>query len=128
MINESIIGIDVSVTSIEPRQNFASSFANLPQISREIYDNFVTDEKFIDRLFTKVQFNEFMYYNTSLFWMRIIDLKAKQGRVALTTENKEIRKTIVDKSFNIPQPIVLSLSQIGDVTNKIGKEQSLTYQ
>lgn len=122
IINEAIFGVDVSVVPIEPRQNFATSFANLPQISRETYDNFGADEKFLDRLLTK---EEFLYYNVALTWIRIVDLKAKQGRTALTTEEKEIRKATLDKVFNTPQPIALYLSQIGNVIDKMGKETEI---
>lgn len=65
---------------------------------------------------------EFDYYTTALLRFKLIDVKAKQGREALTTAEKNIRKAVQDKSFNVPQPLFIYLSQIGNITDKMGKE------
>ena len=55
-------------------------------------------------------------------WLKLIDVKAKQGRQALTSQEKDIRKATQDIEFNVPQPIHAYISQIGNVTDGMGKE------
>jgi hypothetical protein len=43
--------------------------------------------------------------------MKLIDVKAKQSRQALSSE-KSIRKTIEETEFNVPQPIATSQSKL----------------
>ncbi|XP_026466111.1 uncharacterized protein LOC113369758 [Ctenocephalides felis] len=65
------------------------------------------------------------YYATSLLWMKLIDVKAKEGGVALTTEEKAIRKAVSDEHFNVPQRLFTYLVKIGNCTDKMGKETRL---
>jgi hypothetical protein len=58
-------------------------------------------------------------------WLKLIDVKANQRRQALTSAEKDIRKATHDAEFNVPQPIHVFLSQIGNVTDKMGKETEL---
>ena len=51
----------------------------------------------------------------------MIDVKAKQAKVALTTEEKAIRKATEDIEFNVPQPIATYLHQVVNYTDKMGK-------
>lgn len=62
-----------------------------------------------------------MYYSTALLWGRIIEIKAKQSRRALSTEEKEIRKALSSQALNLPKPLYLFIKSIGDVTDKMGK-------
>lgn len=48
---------------------------------------------------------EMAYYATPLLWMKLIDAKAKEGKVALTGEEKAIRKAVNDEQLNVPQPL-----------------------
>lgn len=118
IISEAIFGVDVRVTPITPHENFNSSYANLQTLSEETFDQYATDERQLDRV---IERSEFVYYTTSLLWMRLIDLKAKLAIEALTDEEQEIRTATVDETFNIPQPIYIYLAQIGDVVDKMGK-------
>ena len=61
-------------------------------------------------------------YATSLLWCKLIDVKAKEGSVALTSEEKAISKAVTDEQLNIPQPIYAMLSKMGNYTDKMGKE------
>lgn len=122
MISDAIFGVDVKVQAIDPRQNFSTSFARLPSISDEIFQQYRADNNLLDRHIVK---EEFVYYATALLWFKLIDVRAKQGRIALTSAEKDIRKAIQDKSFNVPQPLYIYLSQIGNVTDKMGKETEI---
>jgi hypothetical protein len=62
------------------------------------------------------------YYATSLLWFKLLDVKAKEGNVALTSEEKAIRKTVTDEQLNVPQPVYAMLSEVGNYTDKMGKE------
>jgi hypothetical protein len=65
---------------------------------------------------------EVAYYASSLQWMKLIDVKAKEGNVALSSEEKTIRKAVNDEQFNVPQPVFAMLSEIGNYTDKMRKE------
>lgn len=119
IISESIFGVDIRVTPIEPHQQFSSNYAKLPKLTEEVFDQYSGDEKYLDRTLERA---ELVYYTTGLLWMRLIDIKAKHTRTTLTSAEKDIRKATMDETFNVPQPIYAYLSQIGDVTDKMGKE------
>lgn len=119
IISEAIFGVDVAVTEIAPRQEFSASYNRLIDVSLETYQNLRADEKQIDRILMK---EEMAYYATSLLWMRLLDVKAKEGSVNLTSEEKAIRKAVTDEHFNVPQPMFAMLSEVGNFTDKMGKE------
>jgi hypothetical protein len=119
IISESIFGVDVSVTEIAPRQEFSASYNRVIDVSLETFQNLRADEKQLDRTLMK---EEMAYYATSLLWMRLLDIKAKEGTVNLTSEEKAIRKAVTDEQFNVPQPLFAILSQTGNFTDKMGKE------
>lgn len=119
IISEAIFGVDVSVTEIAPRQEFSASYNRLIDVSMETYQNLRADEKQLDRIIMK---EEMSYYTTSLLWMKLIDVKAKEGNQALTSEEKAIRKAVSEEHFNVPQPIFAMLHEIGNFTDKMGKE------
>lgn len=107
------------MTEIAPRQEFQASYNRIVDTALETYQNLRPDEKQLDRLIAK---EEMAYYTTSLLWMKLIDVKAKEGSIALTTEEKAIRKAISDEHFNVPQPLFAVLSEVGNYTDKMGKE------
>jgi len=119
IISEAIFGVDVSVTEIAPRQEFSASYNRIVDVSLETYQNLRADEKQLDRILMK---EEMAYYATSLLWMRLLDIKAKEGSVSLTSEEKAIRKATADEQFNVPQPMYSMLSETGNFTDKMGKE------
>lgn len=122
MIAESIFGVDISVAPIDPRQNFSANYSQLPNLSLETFANFEPDVKQLERTIVK---EEFCYYTTGLLWLKILDVKAKQGRQSLSSAEKDIRKETQDIEWNVPQPIYAYLSQIGNVTDIMGKEAEL---
>ena len=119
IISESIFGIDVSVTEIEPRQEFNASYNRIVDVALETHQNLRPDERHLERLMAK---EEMAYYATSMLWCKLIDVKAKEGSVTLTNEEEAIRKAVTDEQFNIPQPIYAMLSEVGNYTDKMGKE------
>jgi hypothetical protein len=58
---------------------------------------------------------------TGLLWFKLLDVRAKQGREALTSEERSIRKATEETEFNVPQPIATYLHQISQYTDKMGK-------
>jgi hypothetical protein len=58
-------------------------------------------------------------------WLRLLEIKAKQRMTALTSAEKDLRKATMDVEFNVPQPIHAFLMQMGNVTDKLGKETNL---
>jgi hypothetical protein len=119
IISEAIFGVDVHVVPIHPRDNFSTNLSKLPDFAVETYHPYKPDEKNFDRQLIK---EDLAYYSTGLMWLRLVDIKLKQGRQALTSAEKDIKKVTQDVEFNVPQPIHAFLTQIGSVTDKMGKE------
>jgi hypothetical protein len=122
IISEAILGVDITVHEIEPRQNFEANYSKLPDITVEVYNSIAVDENQLDRKMAK---EELCCYTTGLLWMRLLEVKAKQPNVALTSEEKAIRKSAANEIFNVPQPIYAYLQEIGTFTDKMGKETEL---
>lgn len=109
----------MTVTEIAPRQKFSASYNRLIDVSTDTYQNLRPHEKQLGRLMMK---EEMAYYSTALLWVKLIGVKAKEGSVALTREEKAIWKAVTDEQLNVPQPIYTMLSEIGNYTEKMGKE------
>ena len=90
LLAESIFGVDVTIIAIDSREDFSTSFTKLSEIAVETYNQCAIDERQIDRVLAK---EEMSYYATSLLWLKLIDVKVKQGRVALTSEERSLRKS-----------------------------------
>jgi hypothetical protein len=94
-------------------------YAQTVHLVTEVHHSYQPDEKHLDRQMIK----EYMvYYSMGLMWLRLIDIKAKQGRQALTSAEKDLRKGTQDVEFNVPQPIQAFLRQTRNVVDKMGKE------
>jgi hypothetical protein len=119
---ESIYGVDTYVVPLAPRVNFSTNFSKLPEIEREIFHSYEPDVKQLDRQLIPV---DLVYYSTGLLWLKLLDVKSKQGMTALTSAEKDLRKGTQDVEFNVPQPIQAYLAQIGSVTDKMGKQTYL---
>jgi hypothetical protein len=68
---------------------------------------------------------EMSYYTTALLQLRPLDVKAKQGDEYLTSAEMDIRKATSDDEFNVPQPLIIYLNEIGTYWDKMGKETRL---
>lgn len=68
---------------------------------------------------------ELSYYCTAMLWLRLIDIKAKNGLQALTREEKTLHKDTKDVVFNISQPLYIYLTSIGSIVDKMGKRTFL---
>jgi len=122
LISESVFGPNVTVVPIEPRQQFQSSYAAIPQLATEVYREYAKDVAQIDRKLVK---EELSYYFTALLWLRLIDIKAKNGLQALTREEKTLQKDTKDENYNVPQPFFTYLASIGSIVDKMGKRTFL---
>jgi hypothetical protein len=122
IISEAIFGVDVHVFPIHPREQFLTDLSKLPDIARETYHAYQPDEKHLDRQMVK---EDMVYYSTGLMWLRLTDIKAKQGRQTIISAEKDIKKATQDIEFNVPQLIHAFLTHIGSVTDKMGKETDL---
>jgi hypothetical protein len=108
----------VTIIAIEPQEDFSTSFTKLPEIAVETYNQCAIDERQIDRVLAK---EEMSYYATSLLWLKLIDVKAKQGWEALTSEERSLCKATEEMEFNVPQPVATYLHQIGQFSDKMGE-------
>lgn len=80
-----------------PKQSFRTNCSKLTDLAKETFARYEADTEDLSRVIVKEEFN---YYATGLLWMRIIDLKSKQGLVSLTSSEKDIRNEVVDKEFH----------------------------
>lgn len=122
IISEAIFGPNVTVLPIAPRQQFEASYAAIPQLAVEMFSEYQKDVHQMDRLMKK---EEIAYYCTAMLWLRLIDIKAKNGLQALTREEKTLHKDTKDETFNIPQPLHIYLTSIGSIVDKMGKRTFL---
>lgn len=58
-------------------------------------------------------------------WLRLLAIKAQQGRQALTSEEKDIRKEVQGDQFAVPLPVFIYLSQMGEIVDSGGKTTEL---
>lgn len=122
IISEAIFGVDVSVVAIAPLEEFNVNLSKIIDITLTTYQSMVPDVNQIERKFTK---EELAYYSTAMLWIRLIDIKSKQRRFALTSTEKEILKAAKDIAWTVPQPIYAFLMQMGNVIDRMGKETFL---
>lgn len=123
ILEESIFGIESSVVPINQDSTQTSNYSKLPNITDEVYDQISVVEQFIDRTLVK---EELRYYTTAMLTFRLIEIKAKQGREALTPTERQIRTMLREAKFKIPEPIFVYLSQIGRITDKAGQETDVS--
>lgn len=65
---------------------------------------------------SKVILPEYLdYYATALLWMRIVTLKQNNSQ-PLTTQEQDLLSMIQSTAFIVPEPILLQLRQIGNIT------------
>lgn len=113
------MGVDVSVTEIAPWQEFSAGNHQIVDLDLETYQNLRADEKQLNRVIAK---EEVVYYYIATLWFKLLDVNAKEGDRALTSEEKAIRKAVTDEKFNVPQPVYAMRSEIGNYVNKMSKE------
>lgn len=123
MLADSIFGSDVGVNPIVPHETFTPSLAKVIDICNSIYNQFPSEDKFLDRNFMQV---EFQYYGVAMTWFRMLDIKVKQGREALTPVEELVYNAMKDKEYSIPQPLYLYLVQLGTIHDKNGKTTELS--
>jgi hypothetical protein len=122
LVSEAIFGVDVKVQAIEPRQSFLANYSRLPTIADEIFSQYAVDNNMLNR---ELDSREFRYYATALLWLRLLEVKSKQNRMSLTSQEKDIRKMCQETTFNVPQPLFVYLLQVGDVMDGMGKVTEL---
>lgn len=87
-----------------------------------MYREYAKDVLMMERNMIK---EEMSYYFTGLLWLRLLDIKQKYGKTALTTEEKTLLKDTREDTYNVPQPYFLYSSSIGSVDDKMGKRTYL---
>lgn len=122
LISDAISCVGVTVFDIAPTQSFSSNFSRLPEIASEICDSYTPDVRQIERELVK---EEVSYYATGLLWLKLLQVKAKQTDHALTSTEENIREATMDEVFNVPQPLHVYLSEVGNHTDMMGKETNL---
>lgn len=78
---------------IAPNEQFTSIFAAVPPLAEEVYREYAKDVLMIERKMVKEKLS---YYFTGLLWLRLLDIKQKYGRTALTNEEKTLIKDTRD--------------------------------
>lgn len=121
---EAIFGTDISVVELAPLQSITPNLSKTVDVADSAYAEWATDDQMLARKMTQY---EFRYYVTSLTWLRIIDLKAKFSRTALTSAEKDIRKATEHMTFNVPAPVHVYLSSLGAVNDKAGKRTEVLF-
>lgn len=106
--------------SVDERQWFCSNLSKFTDLAGETFNKYEADTEELSRVMVKQEFN---YYATGLMWMRIIDLKSKQGMMSLTSAEKDIRNETIDKEWNVPQTLHAYLTQMGHTTDKLEKKR-----
>ena len=100
-----------------PRTTFNVSAPALIEITRQTYSELLTD----DSNLSKVLLPEYIdYYGTCMLWFRIINLKQKNSQ-RLTPAETDLLTLIQTAPFCIPEPILLQLKQLGNITTKTGQ-------
>jgi hypothetical protein len=83
LLEDSIFGTDVTIIPITPIEQFSTSYARLPEIAVETYNQYSIDETQMERVLVK---EDLPYYATGLLWAKLIDVKAKQSQESLSRE------------------------------------------
>lgn len=122
LIAKAIFAPNVSVVPVEPRQTFQENYAALPQLSFLMYREYAKDVKLIDREMIK---EELAYYSTAMLWLRLINVKSKQGLQELSNAEKTLLKDLKDEVYNISQPLHIYIMSIGAIVDKMGKRTYL---
>lgn len=122
LLDDAIFAPDVVITEMDPLETFEASFARLPEIVTSTYRMMSTDWKQMDRSLAK---EELSYYATSLLWLRLIDIKDKQGVKALSRAENQLKKSTEEIDFNVPQPIAVYLQNIGYFTDGMKKRTNI---
>lgn len=122
LIAEAIFAPNVSVVPVEPRQTFQENYAALPQLAFLMYREYAKDVKLIDRELIK---EELSYYSVAILWLRLINIKSKQGLQELTAAEKTLLKDLKDEVYNVPQPLHIYIMSIGAIVDKMRKRTFL---
>lgn len=98
-------------------EHIKTNYSNLEHIALQVFREYDIDNPQFDRQMIK---EEFVYYVVALFWVRLLDIKAKKCRVGLTDQEKSIHEAMAEITVNIPQPIYAYLTQMGDIEDEKG--------
>lgn len=109
--DSSLFASNMSVRENVQRQEFSPSAPALIEIARQTYAELITD----DTALSKVLLPEYLdYYATSMLWLRVITLKMKNSQPLTPTEEALLVQTQTT-SFNLPEPLLLQVKQLGNV-------------
>lgn len=118
ILSEAIYAPKVTIAELQPLEMFEANFSMLPNISNVIYRELEKDASQLDRAFTKEELN---YYTTALLWLRLLDIKKKNGRQNLTQAEKDLLRTTENDTYTVPAPVYAYLQSVGNVKDTMGK-------
>nr|APG78319.1 putative capsid protein [Wuhan Millipede virus 4] len=107
--------------AIDVRQQ--PSCSSFPELVSLVYQELAIDATSLPKQWTREAFE---YYCTAHLWMRIVHLKAKQ-RDHLTLREEELVTKSTGFPLNLPEPIRLYLSGLGNVVTKAGEHLKPTF-
>lgn len=115
----SLFAKNICIREVVLRQTFTPSTPALIDISRQTYVELIRD----DTSLTEVLLPEYLdYYATAMAWLRMVTLKQKNSQPITTTESSLLVLTQTT-AFNIPEPVLLQIRQLGNVVS--GTKQHL---
>lgn len=116
---EAFFAPQMNVRELETNVEFTPSFARLSDLTKEVYSHFQSEDHMLNKSLTEAMMT---YYNVSLLWARLLDIKSKRAQDVLSNTELEYMKVFTGMDWNVPQPIYLYLKAIGNVRDKTGKE------
>ncbi|XP_030758050.1 uncharacterized protein LOC115883781 [Sitophilus oryzae] len=108
----SVFASQISVRETVQRQTFTPSAPALIEISRQTYAELLTDDAQLAKVLLPEYFD---YYSTAMLWLRIVHLKQRNSQ-PLTQKEQDLLNLTQVTSFCVPEPLVLQLKQIGNIT------------
>lgn len=115
--DESVFARNLGVRENTPRQEFNVAAPALIEISRQTYAELLTDDSSLGKQLLAEYLD---YYSTVLLWFRIVTLKQRNSQ-SLSVSEQDILTIIQTASFCVPEPLMLQLKHIGNITTKTGQ-------
>lgn len=123
MLKDDIYGVGIELFPVTVIDEHQSNYSRIDKIVDEVYNQMSIDEEVLD---IHVEKPELSYYTVALVWGRLLELKHKQGKTVLTSEEKGYRNAMKEETFTVPQPLYTYLTQMGQVTDKLGKTTQIS--
>lgn len=120
---DNVFQEDMSVREVNLQTVQAPTLASSNELSRNTFQNLLIDDANLNKQWTPEVFD---YYSTCMLWLRIVHLKAKNQQ-PLTPAEETLLTMTSSMSFNLPEPLRLYLSGIGNTMTKTGQHLYPTF-